>query len=103
MNNIYIRYYISSTELTAEKQAQATRAHWFIKNKLHWKFDVKMREDSCRVRRGDAAELLAGFRHIAMNLLNKVIGFKGSLKRKQKKASRNTRFLSEVLADREFL
>ncbi len=60
-----------------------------------------MREDSCRVQRGDAAKLLAGFRHIAINLLNNVIGFKGGLKRKQKKASWYTRFLSEVLAGRE--
>ena len=98
LDNICIRYYISSAELTAEKLVQATRALWFIENKLHWKLDIGMREDSFRVRRGDAAELLAGFRHIAMNLLNKVIGFKGSLKRIQKKASRNTRLLSEVLS-----
>ena len=84
LEDITLRYYISSLELTAEKLAAATREHWFIENKLHWKLDVAMGEDACRVRRGEAAEVLAGFRHIAINLLNEV-SFDGGLKRKQKK------------------
>lgn len=67
--------------------AVATRSHWHIENKLHWKLDVAMREDSCRIRRGDAAELLAGFRHIAVNLLNNTKTFKAGLRRKQKKVA----------------
>ena len=38
-DDISIRYYISSAELTAEKLAKTTREHWFIENKLHWKMD----------------------------------------------------------------
>ena len=57
-----------------------------------------MREDACRIRRENAAENFVGFRHIAMNLLNEVKNFNGGLKRKQKKASRNTKFLAEVLS-----
>ena len=57
-----------------------------------------MGEDACRVRRGEAAEVLAGFRHIALNLLNEIKSFSGGLKRKQKKAARNSQFLAEVLA-----
>ena len=98
LEDITLRYYISSAELSAEKLAQATREHWFIENKLHWKLDVAMGEDDCRIRRGDASEILAGFRHIALNLLNDVKSFNGGLKRKQKKASRSTAFLAEVLA-----
>ena len=98
LEDITLRYYISSAELSAEKLAQATREHWFIENKLHWKLDVAMGEDDCRIRRGDASEILAGFRHIALNLLNDVKSFSGGLKRKQKKASRSTAFLAEVLA-----
>ena len=55
-----------------------TRAYWFVENKLHWKLDVVMREDSYRVRGGDAEELLAGFRHIPINLLNDITSFKGA-------------------------
>ena len=98
LEDITLRYYISSSKLTAEKLAAATREHWFIENKLYWKLDVAMGEDACRVRRGEAAEVLAGFRHIALNLLNEIKSFSGGLKRKQKKAARNSQFLAEVLA-----
>lgn len=98
IEDICIRYYISSANLTATKFAQASREHWFIENKLHWKLDVAMDEDRCRIRRDNAPEMLAGFRHMALNLLNNVTTFKGGLQRKQKKAARSTRFLAEVLA-----
>ncbi len=68
-DDISVRYYISSAELTAEKFAHAAREHWAIENKLHWKMDVAMREDDCRIRRGNAAEMLTGFRHMAVNML----------------------------------
>ncbi len=97
-DDISIRYYISSAELTAEKLAQATREHWFIENKLHWKMDVAMNEDDCRIRRGNAPEMLTTYRHAAVNLLNNTTTFKAGLKRKQSKAAMSTRYLSEVLA-----
>ena len=96
--DISIRYYISSAELTAEELATAARSHWAIEGKLHWKLDVAMNEDDCRIRRGNAAEMLAGFRHVAVNILNNTKSFKAGLKRKQKKAAMSTKYLSEVLA-----
>ena len=95
--DISIRYYISSAELTAEELAIAVRSHWAIEGKLHWKLDVAMNEDDCRIRRGNAAEMLAGFRHVAVNMLNNTKSFKAGLKRKQKKAAMSTKYLSEVL------
>ena len=97
-DDISIRYYISSAELTAEKLAKATREHWFIENKLHWKIDVAMNEDDCRIRRGNAPEMLTVYRHIAVNLLNNTTTFKAGLKRKQRKAAMSTYYLSQVLA-----
>lgn len=97
-DDITVRDYISSAELTAEKLAHAAREHWAIENKLHWKMDVAMKEDDCRIRRGNAAEMLTGFRHVAVNMLNNTKTFKAGLKRKQKKAAMSTRYLSEVLA-----
>lgn len=97
-DDISVRYYISSAELTAEEFAHAAREHWAIENKLHWKMDVAMREDDCRIRRGNAAEMLTGFRHMAVNMLNNTKTFKAGLKRKQKKAAMSTKYLSEVLA-----
>ncbi|WP_079253982.1 ISAs1 family transposase [Endozoicomonas arenosclerae] len=98
LNDVCIRYYISSAELTAEQLGKASREHWYKENKLHWKLDVAMREDECRIRRNDGAEVLAGLRHVAVNLLNNTKTFKAGLKRKQKKAALSTRYLSEVLA-----
>ena len=51
-----IRYYISSGELSAKKLAEASRHHWFVENKLHWSLDVALREDACKINRGQAAE-----------------------------------------------
>lgn len=48
-----VRYYISSADLTAEKFANAMRSHWDVENKLHWRLDVAMNEDDCRIRRGN--------------------------------------------------
>ncbi|MFS3313114.1 ISAs1 family transposase, partial [Escherichia coli] len=61
-----VRYYISSADLTAEKFATAIRNHWHVENKLHWRLDVVMNEDDCKIRRGNAAELFSGIRHIAI-------------------------------------
>ncbi|EKP8215757.1 ISAs1 family transposase, partial [Shigella sonnei] len=49
-----VRYYISSADLTAEKFATAIRNHWHVENKLHWRLDVVMNEDDCKIRRGNA-------------------------------------------------
>ena len=48
-----VRYYISSADLTAEKFATAIRNHWHVENKLHWRLDVVMNEDDCKIRRGN--------------------------------------------------
>ncbi|MCM4381377.1 ISAs1 family transposase, partial [Escherichia coli] len=55
-----VRYYISSADLTAGKFATAIRNHWHVENKLHWRLDVVMNEDDCKIRRGNAAELFSG-------------------------------------------
>jgi predicted transposase YbfD/YdcC len=96
--DMQVRYYISSANLTAKEFATAMRAHWSSENKLHWKLDVAMREDDCRIRRGHAAELLSGIRHIAVNMLTQNKSFKAGLKRKMKRAGMDEAYLSSVLA-----
>ncbi|PJE79149.1 hypothetical protein CI610_01898 [invertebrate metagenome] len=44
---------------------------------------------------------MAGFRHIAANLLNNTKTFEAGLRRKQKKAPMSTRYLEKVLAGQE--
>ncbi len=84
---ILVRYYISSADLTAEKFASAMRSHWDVENKLHWRLDVAMNEDDCRIRRGNAAELFSGIRHIAVNILTENKEFKAGLRRKMRRAA----------------
>ena len=96
LSDVCIRYYISSAKLTAKRLTEATIEHWHIENKLHWKLNTAMREEDCRIRRGNTAQLLSGFRHIAINLLSKV-EFRGGLRKKRRKALSSSRFLSKAL------
>jgi len=67
--DVGVRYYISSSDLLAEKLANASRHHWFVENKLHYKLDVGFREDECRVRIDDRAENFSRIRLMCLNLL----------------------------------
>ena len=93
-----VRYYIISSNISAEKFATAIRGHWAIEAKLHWRLDVAMNEDSCRIRRGDEAELLSGIRHIAVNILSQNKSFNAGLRRKMRKAAMDREYLASVLA-----
>ncbi|WP_332630914.1 ISAs1 family transposase [Citrobacter sp. ESBL3] len=93
-----VRYYISSADLSVQKFASAMRGHWSIENKLHWRLDVAMNEDDCRIRRGDAAELFSGIRHIAVNILSASKEFKAGLRRKMRRAAMDRKYLASVLA-----
>ncbi len=70
------------------------------RNTQHYRLDVGMREDECRIRRQESGENLAVCRHIALNLLTEEKSFKAGVKRKQKRANRNNEYLSQVLAGR---
>ncbi len=98
-----VRYYISSAKLTAKEFAKAIRAHWQIEVQLHWKLDVAMKEDECRIRRSDAAENLAGFRHVPMNLLTNENTVKVGIKRKRLKAELSPDYLALVLVGQGLL
>jgi predicted transposase YbfD/YdcC len=62
------------TSLTRER-ASATRllgiarGHWVIANRLHWVRDLTFGEDACRVRTGEAPQILAAMRNAILRLL----------------------------------
>lgn len=93
-----VRYYISSADLTAEKFATAIQNYWHVENKLHWRLDVVMNEDDCKIRRGNAAELFSGIRHIAINILTKDKVFKAGLRCKMGKTAMDRDYLASVFA-----
>lgn len=53
----------------AERLLALSRAHWGIENGLHHTRDETFREDRCRVRRGEAPQVLASLRNVAVYLL----------------------------------
>jgi predicted transposase YbfD/YdcC len=99
------RYYISSHGGTDAKfHAQAIRGHWGVENALHWRLDVSMNEDQCRLRVKHGAENFSRLRRIALNKLKrweikkengKVM--KASLRLKQKSCGWSHKFLIEAL------
>lgn len=57
------------TEASPARLRRLTREHWRIGNRLHYVRDVSAGEDACRVRTGNAPEVLAGVRHAALTVL----------------------------------
>ncbi|HDW3497080.1 ISAs1 family transposase, partial [Escherichia coli] len=49
-------------------------------------------------RRGNAADLFSGIRHIAINILTNDKVFKAGLRRKMRKAAMDRNYLASVLA-----
>jgi hypothetical protein len=53
----------------AERLLALARGHWEIENRLHWVRDMSLGEDACRVRTGEAPEILAALRNVGLWLL----------------------------------
>jgi predicted transposase YbfD/YdcC len=65
-----IAYYVTSlgpAEAEPSRLLDLARAHWGIENKLHWRRDVSMNEDRCRVRAG--ARALVALRNLVLAML----------------------------------
>ena len=57
-------------ERASAKQLLAiSRGHWDIENRLHWVRDMSLGEDACRVRTGEAPEILAAIRNSVLRLI----------------------------------
>ncbi len=54
----------------AGRRLGLVRAHWSVEDGLHHVWDVTLREDAGRVRRGAAPQVLAGLRNAAVHLLS---------------------------------
>ena len=97
---IETRFYIASIPANAKKISCAVRSHWKIENSLHWVLDVTFNEDNSRIRRKNAPENIAVFRHAALNLLRK---FKETAKKRisikglRKKAGWDNRTLEALM------
>lgn len=90
------RYFINSFAADAKMFAHAVRSHWGIENSLHWRLDGVMREDSCRIRIGNAPGIFAMVRHLCLNLFQ-AEPLKISLKRKIMKSALNDGYRAKVI------
>lgn len=84
--NISVRYYISSKNLSAKELHDATRSHWGIES-MHWQLDVSFKEDACRIRVDDRTEAFSRIRQVCLNLLKQETSFKGGIQRKRMKCA----------------
>jgi len=68
---------------TAAELLARVRRHWSIENRLFGARDVALREDACRVRAGQAAQVLAGLRNALLHLWSRagVTGTTAALRR----------------------
>jgi predicted transposase YbfD/YdcC len=90
------RYYLSSSPLSAERLAEAVRAHWKIENGVHWVLDNTFDEDRARNRKDHGPENLATIRKLALNVLQ--IARTGiSIRRKRKRAGWSDEFARSIL------
>lgn len=88
------RYYITSLDRTAKRLSEIIRHHWKIENNLHRQLDVNFLEDASRVNIGNAAENLAIFRRMALNILGSGKG----LSDRRQRAAWDEEYLSELVS-----
>jgi predicted transposase YbfD/YdcC len=92
------RFYISSLTASApDKILKTIRAHWQVENCLHWSLDVTFKEDNSRIRDENAASNMSWLRKFCLGLLKNESSFKGSIRRKQRKACTSLAYLTQVV------
>lgn len=95
---ISLRYYISSLPLkSAPLMAKAIRQHWRIENRLHWKLDVAMQEDACRIYHPNSAENFSTLRKLVLRFLERENTTAGGIAFKQWKAALSTDYLQKLI------
>lgn len=87
------RYYITSLEVDGKRLSKIIKGHWGIENNLHRQLDVNFVEDASVVNIGYAAENLAIFRRLALNMLGSGKG----LFERRKKAGWDENYLTEIV------
>jgi predicted transposase YbfD/YdcC len=89
-------YHVSTTALTLELAARATRQHWHTENCQHWELDVVFREDEQTIYVGQSAVNMACFRRFVFNLLRRDTK-KLSMPRKMNKAAWDGTYRHDIL------
>ena len=59
---------LSDRQASAQRLLKIVRKHWMIENGLHYRRDWTLREDYCRLRRGEAAQAMAVINNLIVEL-----------------------------------
>jgi predicted transposase YbfD/YdcC len=91
------RYYVTSSNLPADKLGPIVRDHWAVENSLHWVMDMTFRDDECRIRTDNAPENFVTLKHMAVNLARRKKG-KDSVRLTLKTAAWDDECLAKLIA-----
>ena len=92
------RFYVTSSDLRADKLGVVVRDHWAIENSLHWVMDMTFRDDECRIRTENAPENFVTLKHMAINLARRKKG-KNSVRLTLKSAAWDDDHLAKLIAE----
>lgn len=87
---------ITSAQQSKERFSAAVREHWGIENSLYWVLDATMNEVDCQIYGGNATEIMAYMRHMALNMLCAEGSKKASIRCKQKIAAMSSSYQEKV-------
>ncbi|RCS43273.1 ISAs1 family transposase [Bremerella cremea] len=91
-------FFISSHPPRVKHLAGLIRDHWRIENSQHWVLDVIFAEDASRIRRGQAPEITAAFRRLALNILKQDTTVKDNIRGKRLRAGWDETVLDKIYA-----
>jgi predicted transposase YbfD/YdcC len=68
---VYLITTLSPAQASPHRLLELVRGHWSIENSLHYVRDVTFGEDRSRLRAGNAPQVMAAFRNLALTLLHR--------------------------------
>jgi predicted transposase YbfD/YdcC len=95
----FVRYFVLSKYVSAEKLLEIVRSHWSVENQMHWVLDVVFAEDRSRVRKDNAPVILAILRRMALNIL-RIHPQQISMRRKMNAAAWDDDFLLSLFGQK---
>src|SRR5579884_2138089 len=68
---VYLITTLSAQEASPERLLELNRGHWSIENRTHYVRDVTFGEDRSRLRTGNAPQIMAALRNLAITLIHR--------------------------------
>lgn len=68
---VYLITTLSASKASPERLLDLNRGHWSIENRSHYVRDVSFGEDRSRLRTGNAPQILAALRNLAITLIHR--------------------------------